>query len=296
VVCTYTGWPSVKVWDLVSRKIVAVMKSDKSSPDQCSYLPDGRRLISWGAGLTDKFVRTWDEDSGEMLAALGEHRYRLTACGWSPDGRRIVTATSDDCAVLVWDEATRSVEAKLEGHSSEVVAALYSPDGCWIITGSADRTVRIWSAETGEQAACFVLRSPLSSGFYVRQEGVISTARDGKLFVVGDRGGWLYQLEAKGLKFGAPLVTPVRLYLFSKDRWDDRLTTLCRWCGERSTVSTDVVDAIEGIANNLGLSDERLTSLHIPAEAWLDRRLISACSSCGQPLKFNPFIVDNLRQ
>ena len=33
--------------------------------------------------------------------------------------------------------------------------------------------------------------------------------------------------------------------------------------------------------------------LQLPAQAWEDPRLLSECPHCRQPLRFNPFIVDN---
>ncbi|MEE1097327.1 MAG: hypothetical protein U0K83_03255, partial [Bacteroidales bacterium] len=38
----------------------------------------------------------------------------------------------------------------LEGHSKYVRYVAYSPDGTKIISGSADKTIKIWNANTGE--------------------------------------------------------------------------------------------------------------------------------------------------
>ena len=38
----------------------------------------------------------------------------------------------------------------LEGHTRKVVAVAISPDGAKIVSGSDDKTVRVWSMETGE--------------------------------------------------------------------------------------------------------------------------------------------------
>ena len=44
----------------------------------------------------------------------------------------------------------------LEGHTGDVFAVTVSSDGGKIVSGGADKTVRIWSAETGEVQACFI--------------------------------------------------------------------------------------------------------------------------------------------
>ncbi|KZP17827.1 WD40 repeat-like protein [Athelia psychrophila] len=49
-------------------------------------------------------------------------------------------------SVQRWPAALKT----LEGHKDQVRAVAYSPDGTHIVSGSADKTIRIWDAETGE--------------------------------------------------------------------------------------------------------------------------------------------------
>ena len=42
----------------------------------------------------------------------------------------------------------------LEGHTDIVSAVAISIDGAKIVSGSVDKTVRVWSMETGEVPAC----------------------------------------------------------------------------------------------------------------------------------------------
>ena len=41
----------------------------------------------------------------------------------------------------------------LNGHASWVLSAAFNPAGNRVVTGSADRTVRIWDAQTGKEVA-----------------------------------------------------------------------------------------------------------------------------------------------
>lgn len=50
---------------------------------------------------------------------------------------------------------------------------------------------------------------------------------------------------------------------------------------------------INGITRNANLTDNQSPCLDLPAEAWDEPQLLSACPLCRQPLKFNPFVVDN---
>ena len=51
--------------------------------------------------------------------------------------------------VLLWQ-----VLKVLEGHAGCVGAVAISTDGAKIVSGSGDKTVRVWSMETGEVETC----------------------------------------------------------------------------------------------------------------------------------------------
>ena len=44
----------------------------------------------------------------------------------------------------------------LEGHTNNVAAVAISTDGAKIVSGSWDKTVRVWSMETGEVLPAFI--------------------------------------------------------------------------------------------------------------------------------------------
>ena len=44
----------------------------------------------------------------------------------------------------------------LRGHADSVCSVSYSPDGKHIVSGSADRTVKIWDAQSGEEVRVVV--------------------------------------------------------------------------------------------------------------------------------------------
>ena len=44
----------------------------------------------------------------------------------------------------------------LEGHTSYVFAVAISTDGAKILSGSWDKTVRVWSMETGQVETCLL--------------------------------------------------------------------------------------------------------------------------------------------
>ena len=54
------------------------------------------------------------------------------------------------CVLLVLGQVLKV----LEGHTDHVVAVAISNDGSKTVSGSWDKTVRVWSMETGEVPAC----------------------------------------------------------------------------------------------------------------------------------------------
>jgi WD40 repeat protein len=284
---------TLRVWDLACSATTAEMTGHTHFASKCAYSPDGRAIMSRASSSGDPFVRVWNAETGAALAELGKHEYEASASGWAPDGRHLVSAASKDASLIVWDVATFTKVRTLKGHSGKILAALYSPDGRWILSGAVDATIRIWNARTGEQAACFTMRSGLYDAPAAYHGSAMSIARGGRAIVAGDSAGFVYLLESVGLDLGHPLVTPSRLYRFSNSDWDADTTIQCSWCGERSAVSSAVEDAINGIIREAALASDRHLSVHLPVEAWEEPRLISECPRCGQTLRSNPFIVDN---
>ncbi|MEC7118520.1 MAG: hypothetical protein VXW65_01275, partial [Pseudomonadota bacterium] len=68
----------------------------------------------------------------------------------------------------------------LEGHSSVVMSAAFSPGGENIVSASDDKTVRVWSAETGEllQTLEGHSRGVMSAAFSPGGENIVSTSAD----------------------------------------------------------------------------------------------------------------------
>jgi WD40 repeat protein len=120
--------------------------------------PDGRWLAT---ASSDGLARVWNATSGESVGPPLRHESRVSTVAFSPDGRRLLTSSWDGSARL-WDISRATPAARTErpgedqrlrarlAHGGAVKHAVFSPDGLRIATVSTDRTLRLWSAKTGE--------------------------------------------------------------------------------------------------------------------------------------------------
>ena len=52
-------------------------------------------------------------------------------------------------------------ECTLRGHSNVVASVAYSPDGKHLVSGSADKTVKVWDAQTGKEVRVLFCHRPI---------------------------------------------------------------------------------------------------------------------------------------
>jgi WD40 repeat protein len=137
---------TVRVWDVLSRRPVAVLKTDlKSNPLWIAFSPDGRTLAASGWWEP---VQLWDIPSRRLMASLGPG----FALAFSPDGCSLAATRGND--VKLWDLVTRRVRVTLKGSaSSRVFSVAFSPDGKTLAAGSLDSTVKVWSLATNQEVA-----------------------------------------------------------------------------------------------------------------------------------------------
>ncbi|KAJ8591389.1 WD40 repeat-like protein [Rhizopogon salebrosus TDB-379] len=117
-----------------------------------SYFPNGKQIIS---GCIDRTTRRWDLQAGrEIEEARDICDQAVWAVEVSRDGRWVITAGGDvNHAELKAREVETGIVKTFQGHSKEINCIDISADCTLLVSGSADRTLRIWSLNSGKLVA-----------------------------------------------------------------------------------------------------------------------------------------------
>ncbi|UTP36805.1 eIF2A-related protein [Streptomyces rapamycinicus] len=143
------GFRTVRLWDVASRRLLAVLQGHEGAVQSVDFSPDGRTLVSAGARDT---ARLWDVSTHRATRVLTGHRSGVWDTAFSPDGKTVGTASLDGMARL-WDRASGKVIAILKGHTGAVRGIAFSPDGRTLATVGSDSSVRLWDARTHHPTA-----------------------------------------------------------------------------------------------------------------------------------------------
>jgi WD40 repeat protein len=165
---------TARVWDVATGKELFALRGHDRPVVRALFSPDGRRLLTVssarsgseggteGGSVKPTTARLWDAATGRLIAQwqdppkeqAGRVHFRVIAhaVGFSPDGGRVATSFGayPGCPPRVHDTRTGKPLVALEGHQDPVLSVGFSPDGKRVVTASADRTARVWEADTGK--------------------------------------------------------------------------------------------------------------------------------------------------
>jgi WD40 repeat protein len=271
----------------------AVIYGHTNAVTAVAVTPDGRCAVS---GNADGTLRVCNLETRRSRVLKG-HTVEVMAVAVTPDGRRAVSGSRDK-TVRVWDLETGQSRV-LEGHTDRINAVAVTPDGRRAVSGcellgfeSKDNTLRAWDLETGELIAIYASAAGRVSSFALKFPTLVAGTSNGRVEFLR-----LMGRQSPVLLDGPRIATAQRLWLcapgLTGGRWDDAVTALCDTCGQRFPAPDAALDTIAAITRAARLDPADSPCLKLPADAWEDRRLLSQCPLCHEPLKFNPFVVDN---
>jgi WD40 repeat protein len=310
---------SLRIWDLKDGKCLSIINGHYPLVgDTVSITPDGKRAVSYVKN-GDPTLWVLDLESGKWLHTLEGHTDWIESISITPDGRRVVSSSKDK-TLRVWNIENGKTLHILEGHSEGITNVSMTPDGRGVVSKSTDKTLRVWDLKSGKCISILTGHKDYISTMAILSDGRMAMSGGEALWVwdlrtggclgvsvfhsslssiaisslhvmAGTDTGEILFLEMKNFNLASPIVTATRHWLFDQHTWDTALSVRCPLCGNSFLPDKSVLDVIDKCTTEL--SPDQISCLSLPPEAWEDPRLLSECSHCHKPLRFNPFKVDN---
>lgn len=140
---------SFRQWNVKTGKETSLIQWPRAAFDisgglECPayFLPDDRRLLTWGRPLQ---VLVWDTLGNAPWQGLGVPRTRLESAALSPDGRLLVNCSRGaGNGVSLWEVATGKQVAHFKGHLSWPAGVAFGPDGRTVASVGMDAAAFVW--------------------------------------------------------------------------------------------------------------------------------------------------------
>ena len=183
------GKDGLRWWDWTTGDI-RFKPTSVGRPTAAAFSPDGTLLVTAGGS----FIQAWDAATGEeRLVGMGLMRHPIRRLAVGPShakgGGWTAAAVDTAGAIKAWDIAPgpdgklalkdRELPPAALAHGVECVA--FSDDGRSLATGGADRMVRLWDPETGQERAALAGHAADVYLTAFRGDVLLSVGRDGVL-------------------------------------------------------------------------------------------------------------------
>ena len=168
---------TVKIWDILHRTeiktlSVSFLSTDVSQVIKMTFLsslatnivkfnPTFVMSVNYNTAGThlvtahgDSKVRIWNLISGTIELTFSGHNHRVNYACFHPNDRLVLSCSNkgeqnDDCLIL-WDSTTGLIIRQFKsGECVTFNCAQFSLDGRTIVAACADKTIKVWDAETG---------------------------------------------------------------------------------------------------------------------------------------------------
>jgi WD40 repeat protein len=131
----------VRLWDMRTRKCVAVLEGHTEEVNSVAFSLDSRLLAS---SSDDRTVRLWDVVKRQPLGVLQGHTNAVWSVSFSSDGRQLASGSSDR-TVRLWS-VPEGVPGPVLQHALPVPCVAFSPvvGSNMLASGSRDGIIRLW--------------------------------------------------------------------------------------------------------------------------------------------------------
>lgn len=156
------GDMSLRIWEVKSRKQIAVAQDHSPSVSSVALSPDGELLA---VGCHNGVVDLWDVRNKKRIDSLRGHAAKVQCVVFSPDGRLLASSASE--LAHLWNIRNRK-QIAVFNHTAIVESMSFSPDGKTLACVD-DTCIRLW--DTRRKRAKSLLGqvpSPRKAGFLER--------------------------------------------------------------------------------------------------------------------------------
>ncbi|MXV76889.1 WD40 repeat domain-containing protein [Candidatus Poribacteria bacterium] len=142
-IATASDDKTIRLWDARTGKYLKTLTGHTAPIRTVEFSPDGEIIAS---GSADKTIRLWNRHTGKLIKTFTEAQ---TPIEFSPDGKVLLGRSRNPHQLQMLNVMTGELIKTLHW-SNLVCSAAFSADSNIIATGSADKTARLWNANTGE--------------------------------------------------------------------------------------------------------------------------------------------------
>ncbi|KAF8976611.1 hypothetical protein BGZ46_008120 [Entomortierella lignicola] len=155
LVATGSSDKTIRLWETSTGSCTKTLQGHTHPILQLQFSSFGDRIMS---GSMESTIRLWDVNTGECLKAIKSSGPTFSM-SFSPDGKQIAAGTKDwtlhritvKNTVKTWNIDTGEMVHNIVEDTSKFESVSYSPAGDLLASGCDDSTVRVWSAETGQE-------------------------------------------------------------------------------------------------------------------------------------------------